>query len=202
MTKPRRPTRASDDRKGDIARAALKILQTEGYAALTARKIAAEADISLGHISYNFTGMDEVLSEAYRLASATLREATSATVASSEKDPIRRIRAFLWAGFGADFLRPEHLRMRIDLWSAALAHPEIANTERALYQRYREDLEQLLAEVAGPDHHAQIKPVSDTIMATLDGLWLDWMRRGDPQAIQNGLNLCEFLVRQCLTKTP
>lgn len=199
MTKPRRPTRSSDDRKGDIARAAVKILQSEGYAALTARKVACAADISLGHISYNFSGMDEVLSEAYRLASATLRDATSATVANSEKDPICRVRAFLHAGFSDSFLQPEHLRMRIDLWSAALAHPEIAKTEAALYQRYREDLESLLSVLASPDRRPQIKAVSDTIMATLDGLWLDWMRRRDREAIQNGLELCEFLIRKCLT---
>ena len=196
MTKPRRPTRSSADRRGDIARAALKILQTEGYAALTARKVATEADISLGHISYNFAGMDEVLSEAYRLASSELREATAATVESSTNDPMGRIRAFLHAGFSPDFLAPEHLRMRIDLWSAALAHPEIAATERALYQRYRDDLETLLTAAASPAHHAQIKAVSDTIMATLDGLWLDWMRRRDASAVQNGLALCEFLARQ------
>lgn len=197
MTKPRRPTRSSDDRRGDIARAALKILQTEGYAALTARKVAAEADISLGHISYNFNGMQDLLSEAYRLASDGLRQATKADVDDSEKDPIGRVRAFLAAGFNENFLRPDHLRMRVDLWSAALAHPEIAETERGLYQRYRDDLEALLAEVAGDDPtlQAQIKPVSDTIMATLDGLWLDWLRRADPDALGNGLELCEFLVR-------
>lgn len=198
--KTRRPTRTSDDRRGDIARAALKILQTEGYAALTARKVAAEADISLGHISYHFHNMDEVLAEAYRLASGTLRAATAVRLEQPETDPLLRLRAFLWEGFSDDFLRPEYLRMRIDLWSAALAHPEIAEAERSLYQRYRDDLERLLLAVAGDDpaRQARIKQVSDTVMATLDGLWLDWMRRQDAEAITNGLDTCLLIVRQLL----
>lgn len=200
MKKPRRPTRPSDDRRGDIARAAVTILQTEGYAALTARKVAAVADLSLGHISYHFTGMNEVLSEAYHQVSGALREATTATLGDAEPDPVERVRAFLGAGFTPTFLRPEHLRMRVDLWSAALAHPEIAKTEQALYQRYREDLCRLLEQVAGGDpvRLARVRPVSDTIMATLDGLWLDYIRRGDPAAVQNGLETCLFLVRQLL----
>ena len=103
-TKPRRKTRPSDDRRGDIARAAMAILQDEGYAALTARKIAAVADISLGHISYHFRDMNEVLTEAYRLASEELRRATAEGVDASSDDPLARVRAFLWAGFGAAFM--------------------------------------------------------------------------------------------------
>lgn len=200
MKKPRRPTRPSDDRRGDIARAAVGILQAEGYAALTARKVAAAADLSLGHISYHFSGMNEVLSEAYNQVSGALREATGATLHDAEPDPVQRVKAFLGAGFTDDFLRREHLRMRVDLWSAALAHPDIAKTELALYQRYRDDLGHLLRQVAGDDpaRLERVPAVSDTIMATLDGLWLDYVRRADAQAVQNGLDTCLYLVRQLL----
>jgi TetR/AcrR family transcriptional repressor of bet genes len=198
--KPRRPTGHSRDRRGDIVRAALKVLQTKGYAALTARKVAAEADISLGHISYNFSGMDEVLSEAYKLASATLRAATDQGLETSAQEPIEQVRAYLVAGFGDYFLQPDHVRTRIDLWSAALAHPAIAETEHALYQRYRDELDALLIAVAGenPARRGKVQMVSDTIIATLDGLWLDWMRRRDSQAVQNGLDCCMYLVRKIL----
>jgi hypothetical protein len=32
-------------------------------------------------------------------------------------------------------------------------------------------------------------------MATLDGLWLDWMRRRDRQAVEHGLTVIEDLIR-------
>lgn len=187
MTMPRSQTQT--DRRREIAEAALRVLGREGHAGLTARKVAAEAGLSLGHITYNFSGMDEVLAEAYRLLSAQLREASDPPQPAT---PQERLSAFLRAGFTGDFLTPAHLRIRIDLWSAALAHPAVAETERALYAHYRARLEELLAPLVAPD---RIPALADLIMAALDGLWLDWMRRRDTGAIDNGLRLIEELVR-------
>ena len=186
MTQTR--SQAQTDRRSEIAEAALRVLGREGHAGLTARKVAAEAGLSLGHITYNFSGMDEVLAEAYRLLSAQLREASDPPQPAT---PQKRLSAFLRAGFAGDFLTPAHLRIRIDLWSAALAHPAVAETERALYAHYRARLEELLAPLVTPD---RIAALADLIMAALDGLWLDWMRRRDTAAVDNGLRLIEELV--------
>ena len=109
--------------------------------------------------------------------------------------PAERLEAFLKAGFSDEFLEMSHLRTRIDLWSAAMSFPTIAQTERALYDRYRAQLEKLLHQVSDPWKTDRIPMVSDLIMATLDGLWLDWMRRRDPQAVQNGLEACVLFAR-------
>ena len=45
------PTPRSDARRRALAEAALRVLGREGYARLTARKVAAEAGLSLGHIT-------------------------------------------------------------------------------------------------------------------------------------------------------
>ena len=187
--------RKGGDRRRELAEAALRCLERVGYAELTARKIAAEANMSLGHISYHFTGMDEVLAEAYRLASERLQAAGEAKISMPGATPAERLEAFLKAGFTDDFLSPAHLRTRIDLWSAAIAHPAIAETERALYDRYRAQVEHLLNQVSDPWKTDRIPMVSDLIMATLDGLWLDWMRRRDAQAVQNGLEACVLFAR-------
>jgi hypothetical protein len=41
---------------------------------------------------------------------------------------------------------------------------------------------------------------SDTIMAALEGLWLDWTRRHSETAIQNGLEGCIRLVNIVLAE--
>ena len=41
----------------------------------------------------------------------------------------------------------------------------------------------------------RIPAVADLIMATLDGLWLDWLRRGDEVAVKNGLDGCVLFAR-------
>ena len=188
----------STDRKRDLAAAALRCLQRDGYAALTARKIAAEAGMSLGHISYHFASMDALVAEAYTMASADLR-AAGTQLQAAKATPLDRLEAFLLAGFTPEFLKPSHLRMRIDLWSVALSHPAIADTERALYDRYRAELDTLLSAVALPHKAANIPMVSDLIMATLDGIWLDWMRRRDQTSTENALLACLDYARLKLT---
>lgn len=192
QTPPRSQTQT--DRRTEIAEAALRVLGREGHAGLTARKVATEAGLALGHISYYFKGMDEVLAEAYQLLSARLRAASDDTGANT---PQERLNAFLHAGFTEAFLTPTHIRTRIDLWSAAAAHPAVAKTELALYSHYRAQLESLLAPLVGPD---RIPALTDTIMATLDGLWLDWMRRRDRQAVENGLAVILGLATTDQTK--
>ena len=193
-----KPRQKSTDRKRDLAAAALRCLQQGGYASLTARKIAAEAGMALGHISYHFASMDALLAAAYALASDDLRAAGTQLLAD-RASPLDRLQAFLMVGFTPEFLEPAHLRMRIDLWSAALSHPAIADTERALYDRYRAELDTLLSAVALPHKAANIPMVSDLIMATLDGIWLDWMRRRDQTSTENALLACLDYARLKLT---
>lgn len=190
-----KPRRKGGDRRREIVEAALRCLEQVGYAQLTARKIAAEAQMSLGHISYHFTGMDEVLAEAYLLAARRLQVAADAKIQMPGATPAERLEAFLKVGFTDDFLSLPHLRTRIDLWSAALTHSAIAEAERGLYDRYRAQLDRLLHQVSDPWKTDRIPMVSDLIMATLDGLWLDWMRRRDPQAVQNGLEALVLFAR-------
>ncbi len=187
--------RKGGDRRREIVEAALRCLERVGYADLTARKIAAEAKMSLGHITYHFADMDEVLAETCLLASERLQAAADARITMPGATPAERLEAFLKAGFSEEFLELSHLRTRIDLWSAAQVHPAIAATERALYDRYRAQLERLLHQVSDPWKTDRIPMVSDLIMATLDGLWLDWMRRRDAQAVQNGLEACVLFAR-------
>ena len=196
---PTRPVQQKSlDRKHDLAEATLRVLQRDGYAALTARKIAAEAGMSLGHISYHYPSVDALLAAAYALESDRLRQA--GTLLQAEKaSPMDRLEAFLLAGYTPDFLSPTHLRMRIDLWSAALSHPAIAETERALYDRYRDELNDLLVAIATQDKADAIPMVSDLIMAALDGIWLDWMRRRNQTSTQNALRACMSFAQSSLT---
>ena len=192
------PRAKSTDRKRDLAAAALRCLARDGYASLTARKIAAEAGMALGHVSYHFATMDDLLAAAYALASDDLRQTTTSLLAD-KSTPLDRLDTFLKAGFTDAFLTHAHLRTRIDLWSAALSHPAIADTERALYDRYRADLGTLLTALATPDKARDVPLVSDLIMATLDGLWLDWMRRRDQGSTRNALMACMDYARLKLT---
>lgn len=196
---PRKLSEANINRREEILVATEIVLRRDGYSGLTARKVAAEAGFSLGHITYNFKGMDEVLSETYRRLSGRLRDSI-ANAGCANAPPLARLEGFLDAAFAPELLEPGYLRLRIDLWSAALTSEAIAATEAGLYAHYRSDLEGLLLAVAGdvPARQAEVPLLTDTLMATLDGLWLDWMRRRDEAGIRRGLAGCKALVRAVL----
>lgn len=197
--KPKRqPYKSSLDRRAEIAAAAMRCLERDGYAKLTARSVALEAGLALGHITYHFRDMHELLSEAYQQASAHLGAMSNEALAMVGHDAWARLGAFLGAGFTEQVMTPGYIRLRIDLWSAALTHPDIAATETALYNAYRHRLTDLLEDASGAPA-SQIEPVADAIMAMLDGLWLDWMRRQNWPAVRNGLEACMRLAR---TLTP
>lgn len=194
-------SRFKQNRRRDIAEATRRVLAREGYAQLSARKVAAEAGLSLGHITYNFSGMDDVLAEAYRVTSEQLREASMRSLETAANDPMARLEAFLRAGFTDEFLDFHHLRMRIDLWSAACNSEVLAETERVLYDHYRQTLRELMVPLTdgSPEKAKNIPALLDSVMATQDGLWLDWLRRRNRGAVENGLRMCMNLVRSALS---
>lgn len=183
------------DRRAQIASACLRALQAHGHSGLTARKVAAEAGLSLGHLTYHFKDMDAVLAAGFELAAEEVQRAGREALIRPGGTTAERLDRFLRAGFGGDLMTPAHLRLRVDLWSAALTHPGIAAIERALYVSHREAVERLLDRMAAGYAYERIPAVADMIMATLDGLWLDWLRRGDQRAVNNGLEGCVLFAR-------
>ena len=181
----------SENRRSSLIRATLRVLERDGWSRLTARKVAAEADLSLGHITYHFRSMDDLLLAACHQMSDDLRAVAEANPAVMPDDPMGRFIAFVHAAFRPEFLTPGYLRIRIDLWSAAQVHPTIASTDRALQVRYRSQMIALLEDVARPHGTTRLVPdVADAVIATMDGLWLAIARHHDPGKVDRGLRVC------------
>lgn len=66
MTAPSaRPRRHDPDRRSRIIDAALDVIASDGVAGVSHRKVAAAADVPLGSMTYHFSGMDELLHDAF-----------------------------------------------------------------------------------------------------------------------------------------
>ena len=58
--------RYDPDRKARIVEAAVEVIAEYGVAGTTHRRIAAAADVPLGSLTYHFTGLDDLLAQAFR----------------------------------------------------------------------------------------------------------------------------------------
>ncbi|MGF0238513.1 TetR/AcrR family transcriptional regulator [Rhodococcus sp. IEGM1300] len=193
---PKKVYDSPEQRKEEIIKSAFLCLSEEGYAKLSARKIAARAEMSLGHISYHFKDMNELLVETYKYASRKLYEATQAGLVAKVGSSMSQLEIFLRSGFTGQFLDRSYLSVRIDFWSASLFHENIADTERKLYAIYRERLLEILNKIA-QEHDSSpeaIERSADALMAMLDGLWLDWQRSKNMKSIEHGIAACLDLV--------
>ncbi len=198
MTEPprRKFTRLpAEDRRRQIAEAALACLKEDGPTGTTARRVALKAGVALGHITYHYKDMAEILAAAFALAAEAVQAAGKAELDRPGGTPTQRLERFLKAGFTPDLMTPAHLRLKIDLWSSALTLPALAVIERGLYDSHRRCVETLLDGMAADYAVGRIPAVADLVMATLDGLWLDWLRRGDAGAVQNGLDGAVLFAR-------
>lgn len=187
--------RGTEARRREIAAAALRSLERHGHAGLTARRVAAEAGLSLGHLTYNFTGMDQILAAAYELAASQMQDQAEARVTLTGATHAERLEAFLRGLFSPEALTPASLRVRIDLWAAALGNPALAETERNVNATLRARVEELLARMCDSWKAERIPQVADMIMATLDGLWLDYARRGDGEAVKSAIGACVMFAK-------
>ncbi|MET4638868.1 TetR family transcriptional regulator [Mycetocola sp. 2940] len=70
--RPQSARRTDPARRQKIITAALDVIASDGVAGASHRKIAAAADVPLGSMTYHFSGMDELLHEAFTQFSRTV----------------------------------------------------------------------------------------------------------------------------------
>lgn len=191
----------SEERRAAIIEAAYKVIQEHGYAKLTARRIAEHPGVSLGHITYNFRDMNEILVEAYRHSSRLLIAMAASELDDAPVDPYARLEKFIRAFLRPAVLDDNALKVRVDLWSAALNSHEIRQTELALYDHYRDVLSELLTSLATARNHGtdRVPFLVDNITSSSDGAWLEWLRRQDIKAVENTVQGCLLLVNAVLS---
>ena len=184
-------------RRAEIAAAARDCLIEFGYAGLTARRVAGKAGISLGHLTYHYANMAEVMAEAYRLVAQDL-SMTAPIEDLTGLNPTERFGKYLQSVYAPETLTPQNIRLRVDLWSAAQEIPEVAEIERALYEAQRARIEAHLTAISDPWKTGRIPAVQAFVMATLDGLWLDYMRHGDIEGIDAAIDSCALFAKMRL----
>jgi TetR/AcrR family transcriptional regulator, regulator of biofilm formation and stress response len=136
----RRSRRTDPDRRDRIIDACLDVVVAVGVSGASHRKIAEAADVPLGSMTYHFTGMDELLREAFtRFAVEVSDGFERAMAAARDADEARRAVVGL---ITADTMTARrHLVLTHELYTLAAREPAFRDITNAWMGRSRDALE-------------------------------------------------------------
>jgi TetR/AcrR family transcriptional regulator, regulator of biofilm formation and stress response len=137
---PRRARRHDPKRRDRLVDAALTVIAERGVAGTTHREIARAADVPLGSMTYHFTGLDEVLVEAFtRHAESVAAVFDQRLAAAADRD--EAIEAVI-ALVSEDVFGSAHdLVLTVELYAAAARNPALRTVTQAWMERSRRALE-------------------------------------------------------------
>jgi TetR/AcrR family transcriptional regulator, regulator of biofilm formation and stress response len=137
-----RARRHDPDRKDRIIDAAVEVIAEHGVAGTTHRLIAAAADVPLGSLTYHFTSLDDLRTQAFRRHA----ERMSVTYAAhfhgveSREQFVEAVTNLIHGDAGAD---PHDWAIAYELYLAALRDPALRSvteqwmrTSRAVLERF------------------------------------------------------------------
>lgn len=177
-----------------ILDAAMEVIVRDGLDSTSMRAVAEEADVSLGLLSYHFDGKENLVVAAFQRATEQLIAHTTEQIAAAGADPRERVRAALRSWFDPEFSDLEYLELWITIWAVGRTNVEVAAAERDLYDRCADLLRDAISDAdpsLSPD--AVSRRVTD-LVALQNGLWINWNRWADREALERGLRRCEAIA--------
>lgn len=131
MTRRRLPPAA---RRQQITEAARTLIVRRGLGATSLREIAAEAGVSMGTVTYHFSGIDEILG-AVVVTESERFYADVVQAADAEPDARVALGILIAPLFGDSPEKAEHWRIWSDYWAAVVRRPGMTEpyAERVRY---------------------------------------------------------------------
>jgi AcrR family transcriptional regulator len=174
---PGRPPSGARER---VLEAALDVLKADGLAGLTTAKVATRSGQNKALIAYHFGSKQGLIAAASREISESITTEVLASLDGAEtvEGVVRGALAGVWRVLERD----ERLaRVYFDLAAAAVAEPEARAVMREARDLWRTTLARLLADAGMPTAAAATAAVA--VMASFDGLALEWLDRGETPAL-------------------
>jgi len=153
-----------------IVKAARSVIAERGLFATSVRDIAAASDVSIGTVTYHFTGIAEILAEVLNgeMDSFYAPVIATATATADGRSALEEI----VDGFIASTPRArEHWLLWLDFWALSAHDPGYASRQSEIYQRWHADV-QAVFERGSADGSLRPDSAPDAIaefMAIFDG---------------------------------
>jgi AcrR family transcriptional regulator len=159
-------------RRAGIAALVVDVIQREGAASATVRRVSEAGGFSIGVITHYFSDKDELIAFAFDWLAEQSFAQLERTLAAAEPG-LPRLQAAL------EFMVPlEQERsfpaVWLSLWSGAMHNPRLAVVHRRFYGRWRRILARCLAEASRREVTVAGNAMDtiDLLAAGVDGLWL------------------------------
>ncbi|WP_258366437.1 TetR/AcrR family transcriptional regulator [Curtobacterium sp. MCPF17_011] len=120
-----KPRQRPEVRRAMIVAAARTVIVRKGLGATGLRDIAAEADVSVGTVTYHFGSVAEILNEVVVLETERFYGAIVAA-ADAEADVVTALRMLVAPLFDDSEEVRQHWRIWSDYWTAVARRPEVA----------------------------------------------------------------------------
>ena len=188
----------------DLLLAARRLLETKGYARITARDLVAESATNLASIGYHFGSKDGLLNAAI---AGAFQEWTDqlAAIAMADPDalPVERART-TWAA------AIEHLPAKralllsyVEALAQAERTPELREQFATRYRQCREQIAHLVAVSLGSGvtvEDPRCKAIASFVIATCDGFALQYLLA--PDDVPTGAELTDGLAAVWMASLP
>ena len=139
----RSPRRYDPERKSRIVDATIDVIADHGVAGTTSRRIAAAADVPLGSLTYHFTNLEDLLTQAFQRFAEGISPRYEARF-----DDVRDLPGFVDAvtsliSADAD-VDPREWTVSYELYLAALRNPALRSVTESWMRRSRSVLERFV----------------------------------------------------------
>jgi AcrR family transcriptional regulator len=163
----------ADQRREQMLRAALEVIQERGYPDSRIADVAERAGTSPALVIYYFKTKDQLLTEAIRFSEDTWYEAGTARMAAipTAAGRLEEIVAMCTLP-EADAEPHTSWVLWLDLWAQAARHPEVASVRQKFDERWRHMISSLVVEGQEAGEFGPVDPVEFATLfsAMLDGL--------------------------------
>lgn len=193
--------RSVEERRRQLIDAALTVMADQGLARATTRAITDEAGLALGAFHYAFTSKDELLSATIEHVVAEIDAALVRTLDEAEPrsgDPsgqalvVEVLTRFLERTWEYLQSTPELQLAQYELTLHALRNPSLRHLAEQQYSLYGNTIATALGQLTEEIGASAADDLSRYVVATIDGLLLQWLVEGDDEAAQ--LRLRRYLT--------
>jgi AcrR family transcriptional regulator len=154
-----------DERRGELAAAAARVIATHGLMGATMREVAAEAGLTTGALTHYFADKRDLLRFTLEVSLEQRRERAPAAVG----EPADRVLAALERGLPVDDDTRLHWVVTMAFCSQAAGDDELAALQRDAYRDFRSRIAAIVRPATGAGG-AAADALAERLIAALDGI--------------------------------